>query len=44
MATAPPETDNTCFSVQASSLSSSQAADITNPDRMKHGLKLHLNL
>jgi len=43
-ATAPPEADNTCFSVQASSLSSSQAADVSTPDRIKHGLKLHLNL
>jgi len=29
MATAPPEADNTCFSVQASSLSSSQAANVS---------------
>jgi len=31
MATAPPEADNTCFLVQASSLSSSQAANISTP-------------
>lgn len=30
-ATVPPEADNTCFSVQASSLSSSQAADVSTP-------------